>query len=102
MTNLDAIMTNVSGAHGVVLTENHFMKALLDVGVNPAAEYSKNPLIDKATVALYDVIIAGANLKEGDLSYSIDINALKKIRDSFAEKLGEKTRNDEVRGISIW
>ena len=102
MTNLEAIMTNVSGAHGVVLTENHFMKALLDVGLSPTGTYTNKNQIDRATVACYDLIIGGANLKEGDLSYSIDVDALRKIRNPFAEKLGEKTRNDEVRGISIW
>lgn len=102
MTNIEAIMTNVSGAHGVVLTENHFVKTLLDVGLSPTGTYTNKNQIDRATVACYDLIIGGANLKEGDLSYSIDVDALRKIRDSFAEKLGEKTKNDEVRGISIW
>jgi len=88
MTNQEALEANISDVHGVVLSENHFRKALIDVGLSPDDEYASSTLIDTATLKLYDKIIAGASFSEGALSYNVDINALKSVRDALAEDLG--------------
>lgn len=88
MTNLEALQANISDAHGVVLSENHRRKALIDVGVFPDDEYGNAVLIDRATLKLYDMILAGANFSEGSLSYNINIEGLKALRAELAEGLG--------------
>ena len=88
MTNLEALTANISDVHGVVLTENHFVKALIDVGLVDEDEYDSSNLIDRATLKLYDKIIAGANFGEGSLSYNVNIEALKRVRDQLADSLG--------------
>ena len=102
MTNLEALRANISDAHGVVLTESHFVKALVDVGLNEVDTYTNRTAIDKATLILYDHIIAGANLSEGALSYSVNIDAVRRARDLLAEKLGEDSRKRNIDTVSIW
>jgi hypothetical protein len=103
MTNLEAIRVNISDAHGVILTEGHFVKALTDNGVDSAGIYSaaEKTNIDKATLACYDMILGSANLTEGSLSYNINIEAVKAARQKLADSLGVRRRN-VVRGVSPW
>ncbi len=101
MTNLEALKANISDAHGVVLTEDHFVKALIDVGLLVDEAYGSPAKIDRATIALYDVILTGANLSEGHLSYSIDINAVRQAKEALEEKLGVSTKKT-VRSPKVW
>ena len=102
MTNLQAIQVNISGAHGVVLTENHFVKALVDVGLTATGVYSSSTLIDRATIKCYDMIIGGANLREGDLSYTIDIASVRAARQALADSLGINERKDRINRAQVW
>ncbi len=90
MTNLDAIMANISGAHGVVIEKNHFVKALIDLDVSPYQGYTKanRTKINQATLVIYDQILGGANLSEGALNYSINIESVRKAREDLAESMG--------------
>jgi len=103
MTNLEALQANISDAHGVVLTENHFVKALVDVGLNAWDVYSSSTLVDRALLLLYDkVLIPGANLGEGALSYNFNPDSLQKARDMIAERLGDNVRRDAIDVIRPW
>lgn len=92
MTNLEALKANLSSAHGAILDENHFEKALSDVGLVSASTYTNSVLVDKATLLLYQIIISGANLSEGALSYSINIESVIKAKDILEKKLGLSTK----------
>jgi hypothetical protein len=103
MTNIEALRANISSAHGVVLDENHFVKALADVGLDAWSIYGNSTLIDRASLALYDrVLIPGANLSEGALSYNINPDSLRKARDMIAERLGDNVRRDIVDVSRPW
>jgi hypothetical protein len=90
MTNYEALRANISDVYGVVLSQNHFRKALVDVGLAPEELYTSSSLINRATLTLYDMILAGANLSEGNLSYNLNIEGLKKVREELADSLGIK------------
>jgi len=103
MTNIEALRANISSAHGVVLDENHFVKALVDVGLNAWNTYDNSTLVDRASLILYDkVLIPGANLSEGSLSYNINPDSLRKARDLIAERLGENVKRDIVDVVRPW
>jgi hypothetical protein len=80
----------MSDAHGVVLTENHFVKALADVGLVADAEYSNASLVNSATLLLYDVLLTGANLSEGGLSYSVSVEGIKAAKLELETRMGVK------------
>lgn len=100
MTNLQALKANISDAHGVVLTEDHFVKALVDVGLVSDASYDNATKIDRATIKLYEIIISGAGLSEGHLSYSVDVNAVRQAKEAMEEKLGISKRT--IRSPKVW
>jgi hypothetical protein len=103
MTNLEALRANISDAHGVVLAENHFMKALVDAGLVPDDVYASSVLVDRASLSLYDnVLIPGANLGEGSLSYNFNAESLQKARNAIAERLGDNVRRDAVNVARPW
>ena len=101
MTNLEAIRANISDAHGVVLTQNHFMKALADAGLTPDAIYASEAAVDRATIKLYDVILGGASLSEGHLSYSFT-ESVEKAKKALQEKLGIADKKNEVNSAKYW
>jgi len=100
VTNLEAIRANMSDAHGVVLTENHFVKALFDVGLVADAEYSSASLVNSATLLLYDVLLTGANLSEGGLNYSINIEGIKSAKIELQKRMG--IYKDVVSSVRRW
>jgi hypothetical protein len=103
MTNYEAIRANISDVYGVVLSENHFRKALVDVGIVPEELYTSAQLINQATLALYDMILAGANLTEGSLSYNLNIEGLKRVRDALAVSLSlEEAKLPTVNNMPRW
>lgn len=103
MTNLQAIRVNISDAHGVILTQDHFVKALVDVGLVADDEYTSSALINRATLKLYDIIIATANISEGALSYNINVDAVRKERDKLAAEIGvEVDRRNAVNTARPW
>ena len=105
MDNLAALRANISDAHGVVLTENHFVKALVDEGLVADAIYSAadERAIDLATIRLYDKLLAGGSLTEGHLSYSIDMNSVRVAKESLQDKLGiERDAKNKVDTASRW
>ncbi len=101
MTNLEAIRANISDAHGVVLSENHFVKALRDVGLVETATYASAALVDRATLQIYDnVLLPGANLSEGSLSYTK--GDLMAARNLIAERLGLVDKKDNISRGNVW
>lgn len=102
MTNLQAIQVNISDAHGVVLSENHFVKALLDVDLDPYTVYTSasKTKINQATLTLYDVILGGANLSEGSLSYNVNIESVKAAREALLISLG--TVKNTINSVNWW
>ncbi len=103
MTNLEALQANISDVHGVVLTQNHFMKALIDQSVAPYDAYSSSSAINRATLTLYDVLIEGAGFSEGALSYNINIEGVKAAKAALQEKMGitEDPKN-QIRSPKVW
>ncbi len=103
MTNLQAIKANISDAHGVVLTENHFMKALLDQGIVVDQEYTSSSAINKATIVLYDIIIESASFNEGGLSYNINVEGVKAAKAALQEKMGVTADlKNQVKSPKVW
>lgn len=100
MTNLEALRANISDAHGVVLTENHFVKALVDVGLLSTNDYDNPSLIDRATLKLYDTILGGANLSEGHLGYNINIDSVRRAKEALEAKIG--ITRDKIRSPKVW
>jgi len=102
MTNLEALRANISDAHGVVLNENHFVKALIDSGLGVYEIYSNSSAISLATVKLYDMILGGASLSEGSLSYSVNKAEVRKLRDDLANSLGLTESKRTVNVARVW
>ena len=102
MTNLEAIRANISDAHGVVLSENHFVKALVDVGLVPSGTYTSERSVDRATLKLYDQILLGANLSEGSLSYSVDLQGVRSAKEALEARLGIKDLKNKVTTARPW
>ena len=101
MTNLEAIRANISDAHGVVLTQNHFVKALADAGLTSDAIYASEAAVDRATIKLYDIILGGASLSEGHLSYNFT-ESVEKAKRALQEKLGIADKKNEVNSAKYW
>ena len=101
MTNLEAIRANISDAHGVVLTQNHFVKALADAGLTYDAIYASEAAVDRATIKLYDIILGGASLSEGHLSYNFT-ESVEKAKKALQEKLGIADKKNEVNSAKYW
>jgi hypothetical protein len=73
MTTLEALKANISDTHGVVVSENAFLKALLDEGIVTTATYSKDDYeqsIDLAIIRVYKQILGSAGFSEGNFQYS--------------------------------
>lgn len=99
MTNLEAIKANISSAHGVVLDENHFVKALADVGLAADGDYTSDKKIDIATIKLYEIILGGASLTEGHLSYTL-VDSARQAKEALEYKLG--ISRNAVRSPKVW
>lgn len=102
MTNLEALRANISDAHGVVLTQDHFVKALLDEGLVVDASYSNETAIDRATIRLYNAIIGGANLSEGSLAYNVNIESVMRAKGVLEDKLGTTDRRNQINVARPW
>ena len=101
MTNLEAIQANISSAHGVVLEQNHFVKALNDVDLTHTDSYDSEKKIDLATIKLYDIILGGANLSEGHLSYSFT-EGVEKAKLALQNKLGIQDFQNKITSPKVW
>ena len=103
MDNLAALRANISDAHGVVLTEDHFVKALVDEGLEADATYNNAGAIDRATLRLYDIILAGGNLAEGHLSYSVNMDSVRAAKKALEGKIGVvEDKLDGIDTASVW
>lgn len=104
MLTIEALKANLSDVHLVALTDYHFEKALIDVGLSKDAEYAAtdSTLIDGATLLIYDIILAGADFSEGGMSYSLRQNT-QALRDSLKAKLeGTNERRNTVTNLAVW
>ena len=104
MTNLEAIRANISDAHGVVLTQNHFVKALVDESLIPFEDYTtlNSAKIDYASIRLYDQILGGAGLSEGHLGYNFQLSGVIAAKKALEEKLGIADKKNEVNSAKYW
>ena len=104
MTNIDALRANLSGAHGMVLEDEHYEKALIDVGLQRTGQYHKGNerVIDGATVKLYDIILAGASMSEGSVSYQVDKSEIRRLRTELLVKLGKSDGSRSIKSVSRW
>ena len=103
MINLEALQANISDAHGVVLTENHFMKALIDQGVSPYDNYTDASVINHATLTLYDIIIETANFNEGAIGYNVNVEGIKQAKTALGEKMGIfPDAKNQIRSPKVW
>jgi hypothetical protein len=108
MTNLDALKANISQVHGLVVSENAFLKALADEEVSSVGTYVKDgeQSIDLATIRIYKQIIGAAGFSEGDVSYSpAQIEGLKLATDNLLSKCGlspEFNSKPTIRGFKAW
>ena len=109
MTNLEALKANLADAHGLQFTENHFSKALVDQSIQSDstyyALYAKS--IDLATISLYEQVLGAANMKEGDVDYSVmNKEYIEAAIDSLLVKCGLPTRygklKSRVTGTALW
>ncbi len=110
MTNLEALRANISSVHGVVLKESHFVKALVDVGLNQDADYATGNErdIDIASIKLYDAILGGAGLSEGGVSYNYQLSGLVVAKKALEKKWGinqeekDEDPKNKITGESVW
>lgn len=107
MDNLAALRANLSDAHGVVLGENHFVKALVDEGLAPETLYSPTVerQLDLATIRLYNLILGGAGLSEGSLGYNFQLPGVVAAKKNLQEKWGlipDIDPRDSVNTASVW
>lgn len=102
ITNLQALRANISDAHGVILTENHFMKALIDQGLITDAPYADSSAINSATLILYDVIIESAGFSEGGISYSVNVEGVKQAKAALEERMGLTDKKNEIKSPKVW
>ena len=99
MTNADALKANLAQVHGLVISENNFLKALADEEISASGTYSKDneQSIDLATIRIYRQIIGAAGFMEGDVTYSpAQIEAVKLATDSLLVKCGLQTEFSSV------
>lgn len=106
MTNIEALKANVSQVHGLVISENAFIKVCIDSEITQADEYTKEnqELIDLATVKIYRQILYAPNFREGDVNYS-QSQGIKDAIDNLLSNWGyaaEFGMRPTVKGVSPW
>ena len=95
MTILEAIKSTVAG---YPLSDNAFIKALLDRGLSATAEYSgKSQSFELATADIYMVLVSSANVSEGGYSVSISEKAnLMKMANAIYQKWGDTSGSTPI------
>lgn len=104
MNNLDALKANISQLHGVSISENSFMKALIDEGLSEIDTYTPDneQRIDLATIRVYKKILGSPDFSEAGLSYKIGVNIRNAI-ESLQRKWGiTPDTSPTVTGASPW
>lgn len=104
MTNLEALKGKVAG---YPLSDNTYLTALLDRGLEPESNYEgKSKDFELATADVYIVLVTGVNVSEG--GYSVSMSAKEtflKMANAIYKKYGEEPYSDSapsVTGISPW
>jgi hypothetical protein len=101
MTYLEAIQASISQVHGVALVENVLLKVLIDQDINPHADYKKGADFNGALLSLYRLLLSGANLNEGAISYSLNTEGLKMAIKELEDSLGITLKPTINRG-NVW
>lgn len=105
MTNLEAIKSKTAG---YPLSEDTYVVALLDRGLNAAVDYAgKSKEFELATADVYIVLATAVNVTEGGYQISLtDKTNFLKVANKIYEKHGEKgpLSEDEptITGVSPW
>ena len=110
MTNLEALKANISDTHGIIITDNGWIKALYDAGSNPDDAYdtSDEQSVDLATIDILERVLETANISDGNLNYTItNKEYIEKRIDSIRLSYGMgykygKSNKPTVRGRSVW
>lgn len=105
MTNLDAIKATVAG---YPLTDNIFLKVLIDRGVEATDTYAGISMpFELATADLLVRLLTAANITEGGMQVSVtDKSNFIKVASGLYDKYGEvnplASKIPTVMGISPW
>ena len=104
MTNLEALKGKIAG---YPLSDNTFLTALLDRGLDPQTEYAgKSRAFELAMADVYIVLVTGVIIAEGGYQISItDKTNFLKMANAIYKKYGEQPFSDStptVTGISPW
>lgn len=105
MTNLDALKSN---SIGYPVSENTFLRILIDRGLSPANEYvGKSRGMELAVADLYSNLITAANVAEGGFQVSLTekanfIKLASGIYDKYDEPNPFKEQQPAVKGVSPW
>jgi hypothetical protein len=109
MINLEALKANLADVHGVVISDNAWLKALLDENITPDDPYdseAEKKGVDLATIRIYKHILGSANMNEGGLAYSItNKEYIQNTIDSLLIRWGlppEFKTKATVQGVSPW
>lgn len=111
MTTLQALKANIADTHGIALSENAFLKALIDIDLGGNEVYTKaayEQSIDMATVKLYRLILDTANVNDGDRGYSLtNKEHIKSCIDNLLRKWGLPAEfggssGPQITGASPW
>lgn len=105
MTNLEALKGKIAG---YPLSDNTYLTALIDRGLNPQGEYAgKSKEFDLAMADVYVVLATGVNVTEGGYQLSItEKSNFIRVANSIYVKHGEtgplSDTQPKVEGISPW
>ena len=104
MTNLEALKSKIAG---YPLSDNTFLTALIDRGLEPESEYEgKSKEFELAMADVYIVLVTGVIISEGGYQISItDKSNFLKMANAIYKKYGEKPYSDStptVTAISPW
>ena len=104
MTNLEALKAKVGR---YPLTDNTFIVALVDRGLNQAETYAgTSKAFELATADVYSVLVSAANISEGGYQVSItDKSNLLQIASGIYQKWGVSnplSKPNSIRAINPW
>jgi hypothetical protein len=101
MTYLEAIQASISQVHGVALVDNVLIKVLIDQDINPHADYKKGADFNRSLLFLLRLLLGGANLNEGAISYSLNVEGIKAMILELEESLGIDKR-PTINTAKVW
>lgn len=109
MTNLEALKANISDTHGLIISENAFIKALTDEGSVIDETYHPDDVkaVDMATIRIYEQILGSASFDEGSVSYSVSgkeliIDLINGILERYNLPRRYQKVQPKINGVARW